>query len=119
MNRVKLSITTESGQTLCKIGTSISPPKDAEYTDREIAELLRELSCMLSVKEEQDEFLDSPSIESWESELMMTESLPFNEDEDACLKRFVAKWAFLFDRSHSGRSPTAMLIEAQETPYEM
>jgi hypothetical protein len=107
MNRVKLSITTESGQTLCKIGTSISPPKGAEYTDQEIAELLCELSRMLSAKQEVDEFLDS----SYEDEEAAR--------EEAESQRLIAKWAFLFDGTHNERGPTAMLIESQERLYEV
>lgn len=116
MNRVKLSITNESGQTLCKIGTSIPAPRGAEYTDQEIADLLRELSCMLSSKTEHDEFLNAPSVESWESEPMTTESLPVDEAEQARLDALVRKWAFLFEAEGRPRNPTAMLIESQETP---
>jgi hypothetical protein len=107
MNRVKLSITNSSGQTLCKIGTSISPPKGAEYTDREIAELLCELSRMLSAKQEVDEFLDS----SWDDEEAAREAAAEAENQ-----RIIAKWAWLFDGSHNERVPTVMLIESQETP---
>lgn len=48
MNRVKLTISDESGKTLCKIGTSIPfPEDDYEYTDLEIAAALLEMARSL------------------------------------------------------------------------
>lgn len=100
MNRVKLSITNEAGQTLCKIGTSVPGPKGNEYTDQEIVELLRELSNLLSAKTEQDLYFDSSRV----------------DEEDEKQKQLIKKWSWLFDGTHNASSK-AMLIESQETPY--
>ena len=47
MNRVKLTIKNDCGQTLCKIGTSISEPACKEYSDAELEGMLRELANMI------------------------------------------------------------------------
>lgn len=46
MNRVKLTIVDDSNRVICKIGTSVEN-KGREYTDAELASLLREMVEML------------------------------------------------------------------------
>lgn len=50
MNKVKLTIKNDAGETLCKIGTSINQSKDEEYSDSEIANLLRKMADLLDCK---------------------------------------------------------------------
>lgn len=48
MNRVKLTVSDESGKTLCKIGTSIDDPAGLEYTDKELADALTGMAHTLN-----------------------------------------------------------------------
>lgn len=81
MNRVKLTVSDESGKTLCKIGTSIDLPAGPEYNDKELADMLADTATMLYQSHAQREQVG-----------LNAESL--------------------------GKAPV-MLIESQETPYEV
>jgi hypothetical protein len=91
MNRVKLTICDNSGNTLCKIGTSIEPPIGLEYNDKEIADALDGMADILRGNW------------AWREQRVST---------------VVEKWAAVLNAESLGKAQ-AMLIEAQETPYEL
>jgi hypothetical protein len=86
MNRVKLTVSDESGKTLCKIGTSIDDPAGLEYTDAELADALTGMAYTL------------------------------NEAHKHRSDALTAKWAAVLG-AESSTNKTAMLLEAQETPF--
>lgn len=89
MNRVKLTISNDSGKTLCKIGTSIDEPAGIEYTDKEIADALADMATML-----------------YKSFSVRVDSI-------------AEKWKDVLDYNNDSPSPKAMLIESQEVKFEM
>jgi hypothetical protein len=46
-NRFKFTVKNEDGTLLCKVGSNVPPPKQDEYTDVELACILRELADSL------------------------------------------------------------------------
>jgi hypothetical protein len=91
MNRVKLTIRDEGGNTLCKIGTSIEPPIGLEYNDKEIADALDGMADILRGNW------------AWREQRVSD---------------VVEKWADVLNAESSGLAKV-MLLEAQERPYEM
>ena len=86
MNRVKLTVSDESGKTLCKMGTSIDKPAGFEYSDMELADAL----------------------------LGMVDTLKAAHAQR--VETLTKKWAAVLDPKPSGSNVKAILLEAQERP---
>jgi len=96
MNRVKLTIKTEDGKMLCKFGTSTPAPKGEEYSDAELAALMKEMSRNLITKADMSAFgfpLDKDWSDAEMKVVAVAEAVPVKDTAKQIREKAEAKTA--------------------------